>query len=433
MQTYFDFRTLFSSVLDNMDQGVLVVRDDLSVPLLNVRATELIDVPREFADAPPNFTEILAYQVKTGAITENFRVSWINDFLLHGRALRERPHYTRRTPSGRWLDVRTTTLPEGGFIRTFTDQTERYRVNDEKDDSETAYKALFHNAAVGIYRSSLGGQPLRVNPEFVAMNGYHSETDMLLELQDIAAEWYVDGDRRAEFKRIMARDGRVTEFESEVYRHLTRERIWVSETAWPLRGEDGTIIGYEGTVTDITERKRLESALVHAAAHDPMTGLPNRASFHVTMGTALDEGGTHYLAYMDLDRFKQVNDTRGHGCGDALLKAVAERFRDALRNTDNVFRMGGDEFAVLLTHTDARAVRQTLDRIVTAMSTPFTIDGVTVQIGVSVGIVECAGGTKAADLLHLADTALYRAKQAGGGTVKFATREVVDTRRRVNE
>jgi hypothetical protein len=107
---------------NSMDQGLIVVRADLTVPILNVRATELADCPRGFADTRPNFREILAYQVESGAISQAYMDSSINDFILRGDELVETHSYTRKTASGRWLDVRTTPLPDGGFLRTFAAQ-----------------------------------------------------------------------------------------------------------------------------------------------------------------------------------------------------------------------------------------------------------------------------------------------------------------------
>jgi PAS domain S-box-containing protein len=138
---------------------------------------------------------------------------------------------------------------------------ERKRAEEAARAAEREYRALFENAVEGIYRSSLDGHQLRANPALVKLNGYESESEMLPAVNDIAAEWYVDPHRRAEFQRILAERGTVTEFESEVYRHKTRERIWISETARLVRDHHGTPLYYEGTVQDITARKRVEERL----------------------------------------------------------------------------------------------------------------------------------------------------------------------------
>lgn len=138
---------------------------------------------------------------------------------------------------------------------------ERKRAEETARAAERDYRALFENAVEGIYRSSLDGHQLRANPALVKLNGYESEEELLLAVNNIATEWYVDPHRREEFQRILAEQESLTAFESEVYRHKTRERIWISETARLVRDQHGAPLYYEGTVEDITARKRAEEAL----------------------------------------------------------------------------------------------------------------------------------------------------------------------------
>ncbi len=242
------------------------------------------------------------------------------------------------------------------------------------------------------------------------MNGYHSEEDMLRSMKNMAVEWYVDPDRYHQFNEMLEKDGRVTEFESEVYRHLTRERIWVSESAWTVRNPDGAVTGYEGTVVEITERKKLESLVAHAANHDALTGLPNRALFNQVLEDVLTSGELFFLAYLDLDGFKKVNDTYGHGIGDDLLVAIAGRFKNAFRIDEPVFRIGGDEFAIIMTNCTREQVSLRLDRLIHAFELPFKLRGMSMKITVSVGVAASSQGIKASDILNLADIEMYRAK-----------------------
>ena len=122
--------------------------------------------------------------------------------------------------------------------------------------AERDYRSIFDNAIDGIYRSSLAGRQLRANPALVRLNGYISEEEMLRSVNDIAAEWYVEPGRRAEFMRLLNEEGQVENFESEIYRHKSRERIWVSENARLVRDGSGRPLFYEGTVRDITELKQ---------------------------------------------------------------------------------------------------------------------------------------------------------------------------------
>src|SRR5262249_51541726 len=188
------------------------------------------------------------------------------------------PVYERRRPNGRTLEIRTVLLADGGAVRTFADISERVAREEALRRAEAEYRGLFENAVFGIYRSTLDGRVLRANPALVQLNGYASEAEMLAEVNDIARHWYVDPQRRDAFLYGLRSKGRVTDFVSEFYRYKTRERIWVSETAWCMRSADGEPQVFEGTVLDASARMHSEAKIAHMAHHDALTGLPNRAS-----------------------------------------------------------------------------------------------------------------------------------------------------------
>ncbi|MDF1734219.1 MAG: PAS domain S-box protein [Minwuia sp.] len=135
---------------------------------------------------------------------------------------------------------------------------------DERMRAEDEYRNIFEHATEGIYRSTRDGRQLRANPALVALNGYDNEVEMLAAVRDISAEWYVEPGRRDEFIELMERDGRVTDFVSEVYRHRNRERIWISENAFVVRDTSGETLYYQGTVRDITSRLRVQRELIAA-------------------------------------------------------------------------------------------------------------------------------------------------------------------------
>lgn len=171
----------------------------------------------------------------------------------------------RRDGGRLWVSSRARVAAgaDGGhsYIGTMVDITELIRVQYALHEAETSYRAIFEHAPVGIYRSAPDGRQLRANPALVRLNGYESEQELLDAVEDIALEWYVDPARRDEFRRRIEVDGVITNFHSEIYRHKTRERIWVSENARAVRDATGHTLFYEGTVQDITERKRAEEAL----------------------------------------------------------------------------------------------------------------------------------------------------------------------------
>ncbi len=173
-------------------------------------------------------------------------------------------------------------------------------------------------------------------------------------------------------------------------------------------------------VHDVTERKRTEEALAHQALHDGLTGLPNRLLLQDRLTQAIRmadrDGRPMALCVIDLDRFKDVNDTLGHLAGDQLLQEVAFRLRKALRASDTVARLGGDEFAVLLPETDAQAAMLASQKVVEALAATLVLEQCEVAVSASIGIaVYPENGADADSLLRCADVAMYVAKQTRGG------------------
>lgn len=200
--------------------------------------------------------------------------------------------------------------------------------------------------------------------------------------------------------------------------------------------------GWVGTFEDITKRRDAEAHVRHMAHHDALTGLPNRVLFTERLGRTLErlrgEGrledhravlpiGDWLMAvlFLDLDHFKDVNDTLGHAAGDLLLQLVAERISHCLRAEDTVARLGGDEFAVLLDEgiTAATQIAELAQRVIDAVSVPYVLEGHEALVGVSIGVALCARddeeGADSALLLRQADMALYQAKAKGRGTCCF--------------
>ncbi len=182
--------------------------------------------------------------------------------------------------------------------------------------------------------------------------------------------------------------------------------------------------GWVALHEDVTEKLEVSRQIAHLANHDSLTSLPNRNTFHSRMSQVLADidhsAGSAAVLFMDLDRFKQVNDTMGHMVGDQLLVEVAVRLKRSLCEGDLVVRLGGDEFVILQDNTSRRDAERLAQRLIGAMSEPFVIEGMIVDIGLSVGIALAPGdGTTSDTLLRHADQALYRSKSRGGGGYCF--------------
>lgn len=183
---------------------------------------------------------------------------------------------------------------------------------------------------------------------------------------------------------------------------------------WTRTGRGGTLL----LVEDATRRRAAEAGMRRLAQTDPLTGLPNRSAFMAEIETDFLRGRPFAMLCVDLDRFKDVNDTLGHPIGDALLRDVAARMRGILRADDVLARFGGDEFVLLQRNVvESRDTTELASRIVDAVGKPFSIDGSRIDIGASVGIAHAPSDAADRDELHRkADVALYRAKAAGRGT-----------------
>ena len=192
-----------------------------------------------------------------------------------------------------------------------------------------------------------------------------------------------------------------------------------------IEDERAVFQGYRGTAADITAEVEAHSRANHLALHDALTELPNRLMLRDCLDAALAGVRRHRsqaaVLCVDLDHFKEVNDTLGHGVGDLLLREVAQRLRSSVREKDTVARLGGDEFAIVQVSRDQPAAGHALcRRLVKRLSAPFKIDGHELHIGASVGVaVAPSDGHDHEQLLKNADIALYRAKQAGRGTYRF--------------
>jgi diguanylate cyclase (GGDEF)-like protein/PAS domain S-box-containing protein len=213
--------------------------------------------------------------------------------------------------------------------------------------------------------------------------------------------------------------------EIECQVQVGKSRRWWSFAARPARDQNGKFTGFRGFARDITDKREKEAHIAYLARFDAVTGLPNRVLFAENLAAAIHNtrasNSNFALHCIDLDGFKEVNDTYGHAVGDQVLKIVGERIRDCLAPGDHAARLGGDEFAILqikpLSNHEASTFAR---RLIASISTPCLINGAKVAVGVSIGIaIAPADGNDADKLLINADLALYRSKNAGKGTWHF--------------
>jgi diguanylate cyclase (GGDEF)-like protein/PAS domain S-box-containing protein len=310
----------------------------------------------------------------------------------------------------------------GRFIVTYRGELHRQSVESALRHSETKYRSIFENINQGIFQTTLEGRYLDANPFLARLYGYKSPVDLMRNLTNIGRQLYVNPARRLELIRKTQAEGMIYHAESQVYRR-DRTIIWISETQRAVHDNNGKLLYFEGTVEDITARRHAEAELHYNAYHDPLTQLRNRTWFTEQLQTAIAAARTdapypYAVLFIDLDRFKIINDGLGHIVGDHLLKAVAQRLRDSLTAPAKLARFGGDEFAVLLENLDPEAVKAIATHLVQQMQQPICLDQRTFSVCASIGIVfgDAATYERPDQLLRDADLAMYRAKGEGGNS-----------------
>jgi diguanylate cyclase (GGDEF)-like protein/PAS domain S-box-containing protein len=299
-------------------------------------------------------------------------------------------------------------------------ESELVAINEALHESEERYAVAAQGANDGLWDWNLKSDQVHYSPRWKSMLGYEAS-----EIGAQPEEWLgrVHPDDQAQVRLDLEahKDGVSSHFESEHrMRHKSGEYLFVLSRGLVVRNPAGQAVRLAGSQTDITERKRTEEQILHDALHDPLTALPNRNLFLDRLGQAVARRRRHddyhfAVLFLDLDRFKLVNDSLGHLAGDRLLVELAKRLTGCLRSEDTVARLGGDEFAILLDEIgDARDATRVAERIREEQRQPFSLGGHDVFSTASIGItLDDPRDRRPEDLLRDADTAMYRAKSQG--------------------
>ena len=307
----------------------------------------------------------------------------------------------------------------------FDDAGEPYRVagiqvdvTERRRELEAAIRlaAIVESSEDAIISQDRSGIVTSWNPGAERLFG-HAAAQMVSRRPDHLVPSGAPDDEQ-HFFELAARGEVVAPFEAQ-RRRGDGTLVDVLLTLSPLRDVDGHVLGVSTIARDIGDRKRLELSLRHQALHDALTGLPNRALLDDRIGHALTaahaRGSTAAVLFLDLDRFKVLNDAEGHAAGDAVLVEVAHRLCAAVRPQDTVARFGGDEFVVLCETGGLVTARHIAERLHESLAPPFHTGGPARILAASIGIATAHGDSTAADLLRDADAAMYRAKDLGRG------------------
>lgn len=442
-------RIMLESALESMADGFVMWDAEDRLVTCNQRYRDLYRISAPFIRPGARFEDI----VREGALRGQYPQAGADLETFVRRTMEwhrgNEGALERLLPDGRWLLTTERLTPDGGVVGIRTDisalkhaQTDLAAANDRVQQAMSELQ--LRNAALMerdralhtqnvLFDAALNNMPhglLMVDPEqkLIVCNGRFLE---LFELGPTAAAPGTSVDDL--FGEIEA-GGWLDDAGKTVLREQRRLAASGMPATFLITGSRGRALGvarrpmsdgsWVATYEDVTEERRAEARIRFLAHHDALTKLPNRVLFHSRLneGVAQLSGGSGGLAllYLDLDKFKDVNDTLGHPVGDALLEAVSRRLQSCVRQTDVVARLGGDEFAIVYASTDLPGAAKGLGhRIIDTLSAPYDLAGREVVVGVSVGIaIATKAGPDADTLLKNADVALYRAKAEGRGVCR---------------
>lgn len=322
-----------------------------------------------------------------------------------------------------------------GAVFVFRDIAKRRQIENLLQESEERFHSAFDFATIGMALVAVDGLFLQVNSSFSKIFGFSHDELLKLNLhtfthddnhdnRDIGLDFYL--------RQLLSNEQASFQTEAECYHKIVGKMVWVLISASLLRNTVGEPQSFIIQVQDINDRKYIEQQLLFIANHDPLTGLFNRLKFHnrltQTLSSVRRNDTIFALLFLDLDRFKLINDTLGHRIGDLLLQAVSERLKNSVRSNDTLARLGGDEFIMLLSnihHIDdvARIAQKTIELLLQ----PFTVESNDIVITASIGIsVYPDDGKNSQTLLMNADTAMYMAKERGKNNYQFYTQEMTE-------
>jgi diguanylate cyclase (GGDEF)-like protein/PAS domain S-box-containing protein len=388
-------------------------------------------------DTSPTLEEFNAYQMERGDFGRNASLvdSLARNYVLSGGKATPPERFLRLTRAGRTLEVCSNMLPNGGMVRTFADvtdhvhaQTVRKQTEAALHESEARWKLAMQSVGDGLWDLQVQTGEEYLSPQLQQMYGY-GEMELKLFLTELDGRTHPDDLARMRHDRQAHLDGLTATYSNE-------HRIRCKDGSWKWVHSRGMVISRDahglplrmiGTHTDITERKTAEALVWQQANFDALTGLPNRRMMQERLAQELKKcrrDGAHLaLLFIDLDHFKEVNDTLGHDRGDLLLLEAGQRIQRCLREVDTVARMGGDEFTVIVTDlTDITQLQNILPKLLQTLSATFQLGLDQVFVSASIGVtVYPTDGHEIEDLLKNADQALYVAKGAGRNRFSFFT------------
>jgi diguanylate cyclase (GGDEF)-like protein/PAS domain S-box-containing protein len=422
---------MLDAALENMAQGLCFYDSDMRLRVCNSRYREIFRLSPEETRPGTHLSELIDRATANGAFASEYRPEQILEAARERIASRDDTAMRRRMSNGMVISVRYCTLPEGGFVATYEDITERERWIEELTEQYRRFDAALNNMSQGLCMLDSHLRVIVCNRRYIEMFGL--STDIVkpgVTMREVMEHACALGHHPGKTAAALYADyvERLREGEHTLHRHLGDGRIVKLNHSRMAHG--GWVVTYE----DVTERHKAQARVAHMARHDSLTNLPNRALFRDKMSEGLNlvatAGGALAVLCLDLDNFKTVNDRLGHAAGDRLLRWVAERLKENAGEHDTVARLGGDEFALLQRGPQPESAERLARRLVGIIGRPPPLENQSIHIGVSVGIAVAPDhGLDPDELMKCADLALYKAKAKGRGAYQLFQPEMEEQAR----
>jgi diguanylate cyclase (GGDEF)-like protein len=422
---------MLDAALENMAHGLAFYDSDMRLRVCNTTYRTIYRLSPEETRPGTHLAELIERSMANGAFASDYSPQQILEAARARIASRDSSPMRRSMSNNTVISVRYCALPEGGFVATYEDITEREHAVEELSEQYRRFDAALNNMSQGLCMLDSRLHVIVCNRRYIEMYGLSPEIvkpgvsmreimehscDLGIHPNTTAAKLYADYIER------------LREGEHTLHHHLSDGRIIKLNHKRMEHG--GWVVTYE----DVTERHKAQARVEHMARHDSLTDLPNRTLFREKMGEGLNQvaiaGGAMAVLCFDLDNFKTVNDRLGHAAGDRLLRWVAARLKENVGEHDTVARLGGDEFAVLQRGPQPQSAERLARRLVEIIGHPPPLESQSIHIGVSVGIAIAPDhGLDADELMKCADLALYRAKAKGRGAYQLFEPEMEEEAR----
>ena len=425
----------FDTVLRNMPLGVCMVDSQERLAVCNEQYYRMYGVSADAVKPGTLFPDIIQHRKAAGTFNGDPEVFCrdVGEKVNDGLPIK----FSTQLDDGRIVSVLIQPMKDGGWISIHEDATEQTIAKRESEQTKKFLDTIIENVPVAIVVKDIDSRKfVLVNRAYETLIGTARERLIgktafdVFSAKDAERIWESDSNAIRSNKQPIKNELPV-ETPANGSRIISTTRLVICDRA----GESQYLIT---VIEDVTEKKKAYEKIAYMAHHDPLTGLPNRAQFAERLDEALNKASHRpqlAVLFLDLDLFKDVNDTLGHLVGDELLKEVAERLQKCVQAKDIVARLGGDEFAIVQNSVDQADISMLAECIRSALKAPYDLGGLRAIVDVSIGIARSPNdGTTTAELIKRADLALYRAKSDGRGTYRLFEPEmdvIMKTRRKL--